>query len=113
MIARVTLAEIDPVRMSVERAVRLFEDSVVPALREQDGYEGAYVLLSGEGKVLALSFWATEAAADAGLRGTRSFYAEQVEKFVTLYRSLPGRETYDVVVADEPAAPVGRPGGRR
>ena len=103
MIARVTLAEIDPVRISVDRASRLFEDSVVPALRERDGYEGAYVLLSDQGKVLALTFWETEEAAEAGLRGTRSFYAEQVEKFVTLYRSPPGREMYDVVVADAPA----------
>jgi heme-degrading monooxygenase HmoA len=107
MIARVTLAEIDPVRISVERASRLFEDSVVPALREQDGYQGAYVLLSVQGKVLALTFWESEAAADAGLQGSRSFYAEQVEKFVTLYRSPPGREMYEVVVADAPAATPG------
>jgi heme-degrading monooxygenase HmoA len=106
MIARATLAEIDAVRMSVDRAVRLFQESVVPALREQDGYQGAYVLLSDEGKVLALTFWETEEAAEAGLRGTRSFYAEQIEKFVTLYRSPPGREMYDVVVADAPAVPV-------
>jgi heme-degrading monooxygenase HmoA len=107
MVARVTLAEIDPVRMSVQQATRLFEDSVVPALREQDGYEGAYVLLSDEGKVLALTFWESEAAAEAGLQGTRSFYAEQIEKFVTLYRSSPGREMYDVVVADAPAVTTG------
>lgn len=106
MIARVTLAEIDAVRMSVDRAVRLFQESVVPALREQDGYQGAYVLLSDEGKVLALTFWDSEEAAEAGLRGTRSFYEEQIEKFVTLYRSPPGREMYDVVVADAPAVPV-------
>jgi heme-degrading monooxygenase HmoA len=106
MIARATLAEIDAVRMSVDRAVRLFQESVVPALREQDGYQGAYVLLSDEGKVLALTFWESEEAAEAGLRGTRSFYAEQIEKFVTLYRSPPGREMYDVVVADAPAVPV-------
>jgi heme-degrading monooxygenase HmoA len=107
MIARVTLAEIDAVRMSVEQATRLFDESVVPALREQDGYEGAYVLLSDQGKVLALTFWETEEAAEAGLRGSRSFYAEQIEKFVTLYRSPPGREEYDVVLADAPAVAVG------
>ena len=107
MIARVTLAEIDPVRMSEEGAVRLFQDSVVPALREQAGYEGVYVLLSDEGKVLAVTFWETEEAAAAGIQGSRSFYAEQIEKFVTLYRSPPGREMYDVVVADAPPVPVG------
>ena len=106
MIARVTLAEIDAVRMSVDQAVALFRDSVVPALREQDGYEGVYVLLSEEGKVLALTFWDSEEAAAAGIAGSRSFYAEQVGKFVTLYRSPPGREMYDVVLADAPAASV-------
>lgn len=104
MTARVTLAEIDSVRMSVERAVELFRESVLPALREQDGYEGVYVLLSEEGKVLVLSFWDSDEAADAGIEGSRSFYAEQVGKFVTLYRSPPGREMYDVVFADAPAA---------
>ncbi len=104
MVARVTLAEIDAVRMSIDQAVALFRDSVVPALHEQEGFEGVYVLLSDEGKVLAVTFWDSEASADTGIRGSRSFYAEQVEKFVTLYRSPPGRETYDVVVADAPAA---------
>jgi heme-degrading monooxygenase HmoA len=107
MVARVTLAEIDPVRMSVDQAVALFRESVVTALREQDGYEGVYVLLSSEGKVLALTFWDSEEAADAGIAGGRSFYAEQVDKFVTLYRSPPGREMYDVVIADAPAVALG------
>jgi heme-degrading monooxygenase HmoA len=107
MIARVTLAEIDAVRMSVEQAVDLFRESVVPALREQEGYEGVYVLLSDEGKVLAITFWETEEAADAGIAGGRSFYAEQIAKFVTLYRSPPGREMYNVVLADAPAVAIG------
>ena len=102
MIARATVAEIDPVRVSVDQAVELFRESVVPALHEQEGYEGVYVLVSPEGKALVLTFWSDEEAADAGLAGARSFYAEQVEKFVTIYRSPPGRETYDVMVADAP-----------
>jgi heme-degrading monooxygenase HmoA len=106
MVARVTLAEIDAVRMGVDQAVDLFRDSVVPALREQEGYEGVYVLLSDAGKVLALTFWESEEAADAGITGSRSFYAEQVGKFVTLYRSAPGREMYDVVLADAPAVTI-------
>jgi heme-degrading monooxygenase HmoA len=107
MIARVTLAEIDALRMSVDQAVDVFRDSVVPALREQEGYEGVYVLLSDEGKVLALTFWESEEAADAGIAGSRSFYAEQIAKFVTLYRSPPGREMYNVVLADAPAVAIG------
>jgi heme-degrading monooxygenase HmoA len=76
-------------------------------LHEQPGYEGSYVLLSCEGRALVLTFWATEADADEGLAGARSFYAEQVEKFATIYRSAPGRESYDVVLAEAPTVTVG------
>ena len=106
MIARATIAEIDPVRMSIDQAVELFRDSVVPALHEQAGYEGVFVLVSPEGQALVLTFWESEEAADVGLEGSRSFYAEQVEKFVTLYKAPPGRDTYQVVLAEEPAALV-------
>jgi hypothetical protein len=102
MIARATTAEIDTVRVSVADATRTFRESVLPALHEQDGYEGAYVLLSPEGKALVITFWSTEEDAEAGLTGARSFYLEQVEKFVTIFRAPPGRETYEVLVAEAP-----------
>jgi heme-degrading monooxygenase HmoA len=89
MVARATVAEIDPVRMSVEQAVELFRESVVPALNGQEGFEGVYVLLSDEGKVLVLTFWSDEETASAGLAGGRSFYLEQIEKFVTIYKYPP------------------------
>ena len=104
MVARATIAEIDPVRMSIDEAVELFRGSVVPALHDQPGYEGVYVLVSPEGQALVLTFWANEEAADAGLAGSRSFYSEQVEKFVTIFRAPPGRETYHVALAEEPPA---------
>jgi heme-degrading monooxygenase HmoA len=103
MIARTTTAEIDAVRMSVDESIALFHDSVLPALHDQEGYEGAYVLLSDEGKALVITFWSTEEAADAGIKGGRSFYSEQVEKFMTIYKAPPGRETYEVVLAETPA----------
>ena len=103
MVARATMAEIDPVRMSIDDAVELFRTSVVPALHEQSGYEGVYVLVAPDGRALVLTFWESEEAADAGVQGSRSFYGEQVEKFVTLYSAPPGRETYQVVLAEEPA----------
>jgi heme-degrading monooxygenase HmoA len=101
MVARATLAEIDVVRTNVHDAVEVFEESVLPALHGQDGFEGAYVMLSPEGKVLVLTFWTDdEAARSSHLSG---FYAEQVSKFVTIYAAPPGREAYDVVVAEAPA----------
>ena len=104
MVARATMAEIDTVRMSIDEAVVLFRESVVPALHEQPGFEGVYLLLSPEGQALVLTFWESEEAAQAGIAGSRSFYSEQVEKFVTLYKAPPGRELYDVLLAEEPAA---------
>jgi heme-degrading monooxygenase HmoA len=104
MVARATLAEIDPVRQSPHQAVAVFEESVVPALRAQGGYEGSYVLLSEEGKVLVLTFWESdEKARDSVLSG---FYQGQIEKLsdFVFFSSAPGREGYDVVVADAPVA---------
>jgi heme-degrading monooxygenase HmoA len=104
MIARVTMADIDPVRMGIDDAIEVFRESVLPALHEQPGYEGVYVLVTPDGQSLVLTFWDSEDEADAGLEGSRSFYAEQVEKFVTLYKAPPGREHYQVVLAEAPAA---------
>ena len=104
MVARVTLAEIDPVRRDPRRAIERFEGELIPALHEQDGYEGCYVLLSQEGKVLVVSLWASDEAA----RATRlsGFYQSQIDKLsdFVVYRAPPGREAYDVVVADLPVA---------
>jgi heme-degrading monooxygenase HmoA len=100
MIARATLAEIDVVRLPVRDAARMFEESVLPELREREGFEGVYVLATPEGKALVLTFWDTEEAAEAELAS--GSYAARVEKFVTVFRSPPGRETYEVVLADAP-----------
>ena len=102
MVARATVAEIDPVRMSIEDAVELFRESVLPALHEQDGYEGCSRTPLGRGQGARPDLLVEREAADAGIAGGGGFYAEQIEKFVTLYRAAPGRETYDVVLADAP-----------
>jgi heme-degrading monooxygenase HmoA len=102
MVVRATEAEIDVVRMNPADAMEVFKQSVIPSLHEEEGYLGCYVLLSEEGKVLVLSFWASNEAA----RATRvsGFYQEQVDKFADLvvYRQAPGREAYDVMIAETP-----------
>jgi heme-degrading monooxygenase HmoA len=101
MVARVTLAEIDAVRMSIPRALERFEEAVLPELRAVDGYEGCYVLTTPEGKALVISFWRDEEAAERSIAS--GLYRAHVEKFVTLLRSQPGREAYEVSLADAPA----------
>ena len=108
MVARVTLAEVDSVRMSVEEAIERFHDLVVPVLREQEGYEGFFLLSTPEGKGLVLTFWESPEAADQSV--ATGYYAEQIEKFVTFFRAPPGREQYEVVLAEAPVT-AARAGG--
>jgi len=105
MVARVTLAEVDTVRTSVRHAVEVFVESVLPELQEQPGYEGCYVLTTPQGKALVLSLWDDEQAAAAGVAS--GSYGAQVEKFVTVIRTTPGRDSYDVAVEDRQGVRVG------
>jgi len=102
MVVRATEAEIDVVRTNPADAIALFKESVLPSLPEEEGYQGCYVLLSDEGKLLVLSFWTSDETAKASrLSG---FYKDQIEKFsdLVVYRQAPGREAYDVVLAETP-----------
>src|SRR5207244_9433728 len=98
MVARVTLAEIDVVRRSPARGIEVFEESVIPALAQEEGYLGCYLLLSNEGKLAVLSFSTDEEAADAARAS--GFYEQQIGKFAELaiFKSKPGRDSYDVIV---------------
>ena len=105
MYSRVTLLEIDTMRVGVGEALELFKDEVLPALREQEGFEGIYVLATPDGQGMLMSLWATEEAADAS--GETGFYAETLARWVTLFRSPPGRERYEVLLAQAPALAIG------
>jgi hypothetical protein len=102
MYSRVTLLEIDTLRADVEEATELFRGSVLPALRACDGFEGALVLATPDGKGMILTLWTTEEAADAaGGVGT-----EMLEHYMALFTAPPGRECYEVVCAE---LPIGAP----
>ena len=98
MYSRVTLLEIDTLRTTVDEAVELFDEEVLPALREQEGYEGVVVLANPDGKAMLVSVWETEADAIA----SASFASGTLERFVTLFRAAPGREQYEVRLAEMP-----------
>lgn len=102
MFARVTLFEIDTLRISLDSALERFKERIVPAARKQKGYEGLYVLRTREGKGLIMSLWASQEAAAATMES--GYYDEQVAKFVSFFRSPPGRDHYEVVFAEAPGA---------
>lgn len=99
MYSRVTQLEIDTMRVDVEDAVRLFREEVLPGLQEQDGYEGVLVLATPEGKGIISSFWETEEAATAAA----DFATGTVERYMTMFKAAPGRESYEVAVYDMPS----------
>ena len=100
MFARVTLFEIDTLRISLDDALEQFKELIVPEARKQEGYEGMYVMRTAEGKGVIMSLWASEEAAAAGV--TSGYYDEQVAKFVAVFRAPAGREHYEVVFAEAP-----------
>ena len=102
MYSRVTLLEIDTVRTTISAAIDLFEERVLPHLREQEGYEGVVVLANPDGKAMLVSVWEDEEAANA----SASFATGALEEFVTMFRSPPGREGYEVVLAEMPGVVV-------
>ena len=98
MYARVTLVEIDPVRMSPAGSVERFKNHVLPEMRQQPGYQGVLVLNTPEGKGIVISLWSTPEAAQSTV--TSGYYEAQLAKFVTVFRAAPGREQYEVVLAE-------------
>src|SRR5574341_2350707 len=102
MHARATLLEIDTVRVSLDVALETFRAEVLPRLHEEDGYEGVVVLSNAEGKGLIVSFWSTAEQA----RTEGAGYSDTLAQYMTLFRSPPGRESYEVALAELPASTV-------
>jgi hypothetical protein len=93
--SRVTLLEIDTLRVDVEDVLERFEDEILPRVREMPGYEGVAVMVTPEGKGMV---WDSEEAVEA----SAGLAASAVEEFVTVYRAPPGREHYRVAYAEMP-----------
>jgi heme-degrading monooxygenase HmoA len=104
MYARTTLLEIDTLRVPLAEALDQFNATVLPRLREQPGFRGLYALTTPAGRAMLITFWDTAQEANAGIE--TGWYPEVLAEYTTLFRSPPGRETYEVQVA-VPPTPVG------
>lgn len=98
MYARVTLIELDTVRISVDAALAEFRAGVLPLLQQHPGYRGLQVLVTDEGRALLMSLWDTAEAADASPEN--SFYSKVLADYAMLFKAPPGRERYEVVLSD-------------
>ena len=96
MVSRVTLFEIDTLRVDIATVQARFEREVAPKLREFDGYHGVIALSTPEGKALLLSLWETQEALEAAA----GFASAALADFATMFKAPPGREIYDVAYLD-------------
>jgi hypothetical protein len=102
MFARVTLLEIDVVRADVDDVLDRYRQDVLPEITSQPGYEGMFVLVNPEGQGLIMSLWSDESS----LESTMPLASGAVERFLTVFREAPGRESYEVRLADLPSVGV-------
>jgi hypothetical protein len=95
MHARVTLFEIDTLRIGLDEALRLFKQRVLPRLRNHPACQGVMALDTPEGNGMLISFWDSDAAAAESVES--GFYDEQLAEFTMFMRQPPGRDHYEVV----------------
>ena len=82
---------------AVEEAIRIVQESILPAARQQPGFRGLIHLADrGTGKGLTLSLWETEAAMRASEES--GYYREQLAKVATLLVTQPTTAAFEVVV---------------
>ena len=97
MFARMTTAETKTIW--VDKFIKIYETSVVPAAKKQKGYCGAYFLVDRKtGKGVSVTLWDCEE--DALANEKSHYYQEQLVKFMSILTKPPIREGYEVVVQD-------------
>lgn len=93
MHARVVSMEMLP--MNVKEAVRIYQERVVPAAREEEGFRGALMLTDPDtGEGLSISLWNTEDEMYAS--EASGFYHRKLDELEALFISTPVRKHYEV-----------------
>ncbi len=77
MFARITFVQVKP--QDIDDASRLFDESVVPAVRQEQGFRGALLLVRDTGEALAVDF--AESLEDLQANERNGVYQAQVAKF--------------------------------
>ena len=92
MHARINIAEWNPQKM--KEAVRLTEETIIPAYQKQQGFRG-YLLLTEHGseRAIAITMWETEADMEASAAVARAM----IPKLKDILRGPPETTTYEVL----------------
>jgi quinol monooxygenase YgiN len=95
MHARVVSNQIQPGKM--DQWLSLIQDSIVPALKEQDGFQGFVVLVDREhDKSIGYSMWTS--AADLAASEASGNYQQQIAKLGDVLAGPPDRAVYEVTI---------------
>jgi heme-degrading monooxygenase HmoA len=96
MFARVVTVQIKP--ETVEESTRIYEESIVAAMKEQPGFQGTTLLTKpdGSGTAVSISLWATEADMQAG--EASGYLQAQFAKVGPFLTAAPVSEHYEVSV---------------
>jgi heme-degrading monooxygenase HmoA len=93
--ARVSQVRIRPEQM--EEAAQIYEQFIVPALKQQPGFSGALLLTQPEsGRGISITLWDSEESRTAGEVG--GFYQEQIAHFAGMFTETPVRDAFEVAV---------------
>jgi len=97
MYARMTTIQTQP--GTLDEAIRIAQDAVLPAARQQPGFKGVLALVDySTGKLIGITWWETEADMLAG--ETSGYYQEQAAQFGAVLADQPVREAYVVGFAE-------------
>jgi len=92
--ARLTFVKLKP-NVSLEDTRKIWDKSVIPASREQNGFIGSCLLVTEQrDESIAVSLWESKEEALAGEKS--SYYRDQVKKFVAFLAAPPDRKFYDI-----------------
>ena len=97
MFARLTIVQVKP--DDVDKVIKLYRDTVVPAAKSQKGYKGISLLTDRKtGKGISISLWESEQ--DAIANDKSGYYQEQVGRFKDYFTKPPVQEGYEVSIQE-------------
>ena len=95
MHARVTFAQVNP--EDIEDSARLFEEGIIPAAREEEGFRGALFLARDDGTVMAIDL--ADSLDHLRANEKQGLYQAEVAKFRSRIVGHPHREFFRVAVS--------------
>lgn len=94
VVCSMTFSKLKP-DISLDEARKIWDESIMPALKEQEGFMAGFLLASEQGDE-GISFGLWESKEDAAAIQKSGFYKEQIKKFAAFLAPPTERKFYDV-----------------